>query len=325
MTFLSYAGQICSQDPVYSQYFNAPLVMNPALAGVSTQPNIILNYRNQWSGLPNAYQTYSISYDQFFENIRGGVGLILLSDNAGNGILRTTKVAATFSYRLQLSNTHFIKGGFEAGLVQSRIDWDKLVFYDQLDPAFGDVTPGGTRIPTSEVIPDRNAIYYPDFGLGLMYYNPFFYGGFSLKHLNTPDQSFLEQNTNTFSGLPMRFSAQIGSEFLLLDGSGLLWPVFIAPSALWVSQGDLRQLNAGAFINFGDFGIGGWFRTAFQNPDAVIGAASFRVGRFKFTYSFDYTVSALELNGGTHEIGIGINFDDGIEESRYNDCFQIFR
>ena len=322
---MSCTSQLFGQDPVFSQYFNAPLVMNPAIAGVRNEANIFLNYRNQWGGLPNAYETYAVSYDQFFEDINSGFGALLLSDNAGNGILRTTKLAAIYSYRLQVSDDHYIKGGFEVGVVQSRMDWDKLVFLDQLDPTFGPVTPGGTPLPTTELIPDRNAVFYADIGMGLMYYNPLFYAGISLKHINTPDQSFLEENTNLYPGLPVRYTAQLGGEFLLFDGSGAVWPVYISPSAIWVSQGDLKQLNAGAFVHFGNFGLGGWFRTAFQNPDAVIGAASFRIGRFKLTYSFDYTVSALELSGGTHELGIGINFDYGVQESRYNDCFRLFR
>ncbi|MEL7160766.1 MAG: type IX secretion system membrane protein PorP/SprF, partial [Bacteroidota bacterium] len=36
-----------AQDPMFSQFYAAPLRLNPALAGVSTAPRVALNYRTQ--------------------------------------------------------------------------------------------------------------------------------------------------------------------------------------------------------------------------------------------------------------------------------------
>ncbi len=314
-----------AQDPIFSQYYNSPLVMNPAIAGISDEPNFVLNYRNQWPGFPNAYQTYSASYDQFFEYMNSGIGFLIVSDDAGNGILKTNKISGIYSYRVRIRDDHYIKWGFEAGLIQSRLDWDKLVFLDQLDEELGPISPGGTPIPTTEQQPESDSQIYLDIGVGAMYYNKNYYAGFSMKHLNTPDQSFLNVNSNLYSGLPIRMSAQLGTELKFFGGSRKLAQIIVAPSAIWVRQGPLQQLNVGSMIDFGFFNIGGWYRTSFQNADAIIAGVGFRTGMLKINYSFDYTLSAINLNGGTHEIGIGINFDDGQSESIYNDCFNIFR
>ena len=101
LVVMSLGSHVICQDPIFSQYFHSPLVINPAIAGISDEANVFLNYRNQWSGLPNAYRTYAISYDQFFEEINSGLGVMLLSDNAGDGILKTSKIAGVYSYRIQ--------------------------------------------------------------------------------------------------------------------------------------------------------------------------------------------------------------------------------
>ena len=57
-------SKVLAQDPVFSQFFAAPLQLNPAFAGVSHAPRFMLNHRNQWPTWPNAYQTYAIAYEQ---------------------------------------------------------------------------------------------------------------------------------------------------------------------------------------------------------------------------------------------------------------------
>ena len=70
---LFYSIRIIAQDPVYSQFYNAHLQLNAALAGNTISPLIQLNYRNQWPALGNIYSTYSISYDQYISKIKSGI------------------------------------------------------------------------------------------------------------------------------------------------------------------------------------------------------------------------------------------------------------
>ena len=62
-TFL-YAVAVYGQDPVYSQYYNSPILMNPAFAGNTRGALVSTTYRNQWPSINNAYTTYSVTYDQ---------------------------------------------------------------------------------------------------------------------------------------------------------------------------------------------------------------------------------------------------------------------
>ena len=52
-----------AQDVVFSQFYNAPIQLNPGLVGLSTQAQVHINYRNQWPAWPQVYETYAASYD----------------------------------------------------------------------------------------------------------------------------------------------------------------------------------------------------------------------------------------------------------------------
>ena len=96
---------IQAQDPHFSQYYANPLYLNPAFAGVQKCPTVHLNYRNQYPTL-GAYNTFSASYDQFVPGIKGGLGVLLLRDEAGNGALNLTEASLIYSYHY-LRNRNF--------------------------------------------------------------------------------------------------------------------------------------------------------------------------------------------------------------------------
>jgi len=143
---------ICAfaQDPIYSQFYMSPTVLNPAFAGNNAGPFLAVNYRNQWPGVNQAYSTFSLAYDQGYGD-NSGLGMYITSDNAGAGAVKTTKVAGIYSYRVKLRAKTFLKGAIEAGYGQTSLDWDQLVFFDSLDPQFGAVSPGGVTVPSAEV------------------------------------------------------------------------------------------------------------------------------------------------------------------------------
>ena len=71
------------QDPQFTQFYANPLYLNPAFAGSYGCPRFNMNYRNEWPSLSSNYVTYSVSYDQYFKNISGGIGVIATHDQQG--------------------------------------------------------------------------------------------------------------------------------------------------------------------------------------------------------------------------------------------------
>ncbi|HHH50722.1 MAG TPA: type IX secretion system membrane protein PorP/SprF [Saprospiraceae bacterium] len=315
-----------AQDPIFSQFYSAPLQLNPAFTGNTYAPRINMNYRNQWPSL-NAYVTYATSYDQFFEGINSGLGLMILSDDAGEGLLKTTSVSGFYSYRLQIDRDFYMKFGVEGAWVQTRFDWDRFLFGDAIDPTVGPISPGGTPFPSEETQPDVLSKSYLDISTGILIYSPMFYGGISIKHLNTPDEGILGINNNLNTGLPVRMSVHGGMQITIKEGNNRTPSAFISPNVMYIRQGDFSQINLGAYGSLASFFLGTWFRHVISHGDAVIALAGVQTGIFKIGYSYDLTISGLSgKTGGAHEISFIINFDANRPKTiDYNDCFKIFR
>jgi type IX secretion system PorP/SprF family membrane protein len=326
-----------AQDPMFSQFYSMPLVINPAFAGTTYAPRISATYRNEWPAVADngatAYATYAASYEQFVPAFNSGFGITLLADNAGGGLIKSTTFAGSYAYRIVVNDEFFLKLGVEAGFRQASVDWDKLVFLDQLDPINGGVDPSGNPNPTNEIRPDELNKTFFDVGTGLLAYGSTFYGGISLHHLTTPDDGFLGISSGLEQGLPLRLSMHGGAQFIVKEGNKRQPASFISPNILFLKQGGYGQVNVGAYYSIGMVFAGGWYRHAFGNSDAVIGVVGFQYDVLKIGYSYDFTVSALANapSGGSHEISLVINLDNSEtlrrkrRAERYQDCFKIFR
>ncbi|MBK9272199.1 MAG: PorP/SprF family type IX secretion system membrane protein [Saprospiraceae bacterium] len=316
-----------SQDPVFSQFYAAPLQLNPSFAGLSESPRFAAVYRNQWPLIEEPFRTYStlhLSYDQYFDKIKSGFGFELLADNAGAGFIQSYKAAGYYSYRVELNRDgHYIKGGVEAGLVGLNYGWDKFVFGDQIDPKTGYVTPGGLPIASSEVRPADDRIAYLDVGAGLLYHSPNWFIGLSSKHLNGPSIGILNVNNSGFSGLPVRWSLHTGAQIPLSKQKNIN-VLSLQPALAIFNQAGFLQLNAGTQLQFNTVFVGMWYRHATQNPDALIGVLGLKKGNLKLAYSFDFTVSSLTLaQGGSHEFSLLFNKAKPPKKS-YVNCFEAF-
>jgi len=324
---MCFSEDLKAQDPVFSQFYNSPIYVNPAFAGTSVAPLFSINYRNEWPLIPQAYTTFAASYGQFFPEVNSGFGINLLSDNAGAGILKTNSISAIYSYKIFIQRDLQVKFGIEAATTQSRLDWDKLVFFDQLDPT-QNTGRGGTLPISNDIRPADISKTYVDFSVGMLLYNSEYYGGLTIKHLNTPDNSFLNENQNIYSGLPIRYSLQFGSQINLVSSNKDGVSAFLSPNILLSKQSDLVQLNLGTLIGYNTVQLGVWYRHTSSNPDAIIASIGARKDLFRISYSFDYTISTLAVQntGGSHEIGILINLERLYpQKTDYNDCFAIFR
>ncbi len=318
--FWGYGQNATAQDPLYSQYFAAPLQLNPALTGLVDAPVFTLNYRNQWSQIPNGYATYAASYNQYVPNLNSGFGALVEADVAGQGLFATYRVGLFYAYDIRFNKRFYIRMGLEANAVNARLDQSQLVFLDQLSV-------GGPPTPSSEA-PAVPSITYFDAGMGALVNTPYFYVGLGLKHLNTPQVAFTTNNADGSTALPLRLVVHAGSELALNPRKVGQWKSFITPTALFVKQGAFHQLQLGGYARHKIILGGIWFRHTFSNADAVIWMLGIQKGIVKLTYSYDWTVSALaSATGGSHEIALTFNLLNERKryQNRYNDCLEIFR
>jgi type IX secretion system PorP/SprF family membrane protein len=299
-----------AQDLHFSQYFNAPLLTNPANTGFEPDADwrAGINYRNQWAGvIDNPYKTMSAwadaqLFNNRFENGWVGAGLVLLNDVAGSGNLTSTKVYGSIAYHQMMGYNSLLSGGFGIGAVNKRIDMTKLTFNDQWNGKFFDIT-----LPTNEVF-NSNSIWYFDLNAGLNYSifptdNAYFNGGISVDHINMPKESFFSNN-NADTKVPIRFNAFINGSFKLNN----MW--IINPNAYFSLMAKSTEIVAGlnAHYNLSGDGnmqlIGGLY---YRAQDALIPMVGVTISGISATVSYDATSSALgtyNQTKGAYEISV---------------------
>ncbi len=292
-----------TQDVHYSQFYANPLFLNPAFAGAPICPRLIMNYRNQWPSISGTYVTYNGSYDQNVDFLHGGIGVLVNSDKAGEGVLTTTEFSGIYSYNLNVSSGFSVKAGFQATYFDRHLDREKLAFGDQIDPKYGFV------YNTLEDI-KNDQISGADFSAGILGYSETVFLGFAAHHLTRPNISFMNDAGGT---LPMKFTLH-GGAVIKLNGGGRrsLEDPILSPNILFMQQQDFQQINYGIYLNRYPVIGGLWFRQSIGkegNPDALIILLGIQTSVLKFGYSYDVTVSKLSTaSGGSHEFSCAFQF-----------------
>jgi type IX secretion system PorP/SprF family membrane protein len=295
-----------AQDPEVTQFYATPVYTNPAMAGTafcqSGEPGgrFAINYRNQWPSLPGTFRTIIAGWDQHFESLGGGLGIMFTKDVAGTGKLTRTTMHFDYSYLIQAGRSTFIRLGLEAAYFQQSIDYARLKFGDQIDPTQGFVN------PTGEVFSNEQKSY-PNFSTGALVYTKNFYGGVAIHNITEPNQSFEDDPYGT---LPRRYTAHTGV-VIPLDNRRVSKST-ISPNALFMMQNNFTQINLGFYLNKGPLVTGLWFRQSVGeagNSDALMALIGFRKDRFKFGYSYDITVSsARSAVPGSHEVSAAVDW-----------------
>ena len=135
---LLFAGSAYGQqDPLYSQYLNTPMIINPAYAGFSRDLNLSLNYRKQWAGFDGSPQTTNLSGHMSLSQNKMGVGAILLQDKIGAST--TTELQGVYAYHLPLTNEIKLSFGLQAGVINYKSDYSQLIINPN-DPKFATVS-----------------------------------------------------------------------------------------------------------------------------------------------------------------------------------------
>jgi type IX secretion system PorP/SprF family membrane protein len=299
-----------AQDLHFSQYFNSPLLVNPANTGFAPDVDyrVGINYRNQWASVtPNPYKTMSAWGDVQLFNDRfqsGWVGLggALLRDVAGSGGLTSTRGFASVAYHQLLGQNSLLSGGFNVGLTNKRIDLSKLTFNSQWNKDFFDIT-----IPSGESFA-YNSVTYLDIQAGLNFAffptdNAYINLGASAMHLNRPRESFFNNNTLD-TRIDPRFTFFVNGSFKLNDQ----W--IVNPNIYVSKMGTAYETVAGlnAHYNLSGDGstqvIGGLY---LRLKDAFIPMIGFQLKDVSITVNYDATSSTLgtyNQTNGAYELSI---------------------
>ncbi|MEY4927891.1 MAG: hypothetical protein RI894_2327 [Bacteroidota bacterium] len=290
-----------AQDPHLSQFFHAPMHLNPALTGaLDADLRFAGHYRSQWGTISTPFNTAAASGEMSIhkgieDDDQMGVGLFLMNDQAGDGNLRRTQAQLSYAYYKSLGaeGTTFLSLGVQAGFIQSNVDFSKFSYDNQWN---GDVV--DPSLSSGENVLDRPSFLVPDFSAGIGFQmaatdEVSLYVGGAMFHLNEPNmgmstgvQRLLNRKIHTYAAADIK----IGESFTL------------SPRVIYARQGEHSELNGGVSGRF-QFGrnainddpnaflVGVMYRL--DNNDAVYPMVRFDYGPLAFALTYDLNLSKL--------------------------------
>lgn len=315
--FLLISGKFLqAQDIHLSQFFETPLLRNPALAGIFTgDVRLQAVYRNQWQSIGYPYQTSVLSGEYKFP-VGGGddfmtIGVNFFYDVAGITQLKTLQVMPVLNYHKSLNGNRssYLSAGFMAGYVQRSFDGKNITFDNQYTN--GRYNPFAS---TGENFTGLQRGFF-DIAAGLSYndqigQNGKIYFGGSLWHFTKPSANLLQTqiqldtkwqlnagySTPVSDNLNLRMELNYlkeGSYTELIGGVTLRYSL---THMLNQEETDITQLSIGAGIMV-------------RVNDAVIPVVQVSYNHFDFNFSYDVNTSKLRTaSQGQGGIELGISY-----------------
>lgn len=273
------------QDPVYTQYMNNLMSVNPAYTAVRGVGSFSGVFRNQWVNLEGAPTSASLSFSMPIDSLHMGLGLDFMHDYTVP--LTTTGIFLNYSYRINVTSNSILSFGLKAGLniLDARLTaLDRYHLDDEYILGYGDFTR-----------PFFNT------GVGVFYYNPNFYIGLSVPRLI---------ESRYVDGAESVESASREKQHYFIHGA---YMVDLSPTISF-KPGLTTIMTAGAPIT-ADFDFSFmfyqkvWVGLMYRISDALGAYMQFQHKNMKIGFSYDYSHTRIrEFQSGTFEIMLRYDF-----------------
>jgi type IX secretion system PorP/SprF family membrane protein len=308
MGFLSslFVMPVQAQDLHLSQFFETPLLRNPALAGIfEGDIRVQAVYRDQWNSVTTGYRTGSLSGEYKMPVGKGDDfvtwGMQLFYDRAGSVSFTQSKILPALNYHKSISNEKntYLSLGFMGGWVQHSIDLSKVTTNSQYDGmGLGEnITDPTYSYLDGSVGMSLNSVMknHPD--------NNYYVGG-AYHHFNRPRNSFYKNK-----------NIEINPKWVFSGGLklGVNEYTYITLQGDHSRQGSFKEtifgamygLKIGAYPDEPDYAI--HFGTFIRWNDALIPVVKLDYNPFSVSVSYDANISKLKPSShgrGGFEIAI---------------------
>lgn len=318
-----------AQDIHFSQFFEAPLLRNPSLAGLFTGDlRFQTVYRSQWSSVTTPYQTGSFNGEYKLPVGRKEdfltIGGEILYDKAGSIALSATHVLPAINFHKSLSATgnKYLSLGFMGGVVQRRLDRSKITTDSQFD-GYGynsALADGETFLSPSYTYLDGSTGLSYNSQIGSSNDNNFFIG-IAYHHFNKPAKIYFYNNT--IDNMDPKWVVSGGLKMSTSFYSG------ITLQADYVKQGTYREILGGIILSRkldqeenSDRIINGGIM--FRWKDAIIPFAKLEILPLAISVSYDVNISKLRsASNGMGGVEIGLSYVKFLD--RYNSSKDSWR
>ncbi|MFY0606626.1 MAG: PorP/SprF family type IX secretion system membrane protein [Cyclobacteriaceae bacterium] len=298
--------EVQAQDIRFTQFYQAPIHLNPAFTGSTGIARIGTNFRRQGDSEESSYSTFSAYADYYIRDFSLSAGILFLSDEDDFSGFTMRSIALPVSYDFSINKKITIKPALQASYTAQGIDFSRFLFSDQID------TDGNILTGTSEPLAVSENINYFDVSGGVLAFGKNWWFGYAMHNLLQNNISFIQGGEST---LATRYSVHGGITIDFTEpGRRAKTRKTLMPTFSYISQGGFNQLDAGVIGQYEPVLVGVIYR-GIPNPlsEGEYAAASFILGLSKFDlsvgYSYDLPLNDRIIAGGIHEITISFLFD----------------
>ncbi|MDD3878223.1 MAG: PorP/SprF family type IX secretion system membrane protein [Bacteroidales bacterium] len=299
-----------AQDFHFSQFYDAPILLNPALTGsFSGAQRANISFRNQWAKIINPYETYSVSFDSRLsgKHSRNGylsVGIAFMKDKAGKSDLATTQGLVSLSFHQRVQKDGYLSGGLQGGMTQKTINYTNLAWDNQYDPNI----PGfDLALPNGEAYLSDN-FSYTDVSAGVVYsYESSERAGDAIDRLNFNLGAAYYNFVKTDKSFTVLYNNPMYPR-LVFHGKGILGihrtSLYLVPVFMFQKQGPHREIVLGTGLkkeligkaNFTGLNRAPAFTLGYlvRTGDAFIPYISIDIAGFSLGISYDANFSDLK-------------------------------
>jgi type IX secretion system PorP/SprF family membrane protein len=280
--------------PVFSQYLQNGLIINPAYAGSRDVLSFFLSGREQWAGITGAPALETISLHTLLKNDRVGLGLT--GQFMQFGMTSQTSVYADYAYHLRLGSGKLalgLKAGFDMSNTNYTIDFRNSLSSSISNPQ-----------ATDPVFESGERYLLPNVGAGLYYYGKKFFAGASVP-------AFLAYERG--SDGKMSFKALTDMEVLATAGALVTFaPSFKFKPSVFIDYSLANSKKMQIDLN-GNFIIKDliWIGASWRTSEKVaVGILQVQINpQLMVGYSYDYPVSSMSnFSKASHEVVIRYEF-----------------
>jgi len=274
--------------PVYSQYLQNGLIINPAYAGSRGALSAFLSYRMQWMGTDGSPVIQSVSLHTPMKNDKVALGI--MAQFMQFGFTKSTSVYANYAYHVRVGKGK-LSFGLKGGADLSNTDYTGILLTNIGDPVF---------------TANDKPYVLPNVGAGIYYFSDKLFAGVSVP-------TFLSYN-KTGTGSVQASHSFNDYDFVFSAGGLITFSQFFKfkPSILIdYSLEETKKLSRvdinGNFILADLIWLGGAWRTS---EEVAVGILQVQINpQFMFGFSYDYPVGRMNsYSKGSSEIVIRYEF-----------------
>lgn len=283
-------GLQAQQIPLYSSYFFAPYLYNPAQSGTDGSTEALMLHRRQWTGIQGSPETSALAVNGSRNG--GPVGWSVFGYSDRTDILNRLGLYGNYSYAVKLSEDVELSFGLGAGYYNQQIDQSAARVKDAGD-AFA-------------LVPPNRGTFDINAGMNLKFAD-FTLGASSLQLLSpainyTSDIGF---NTTRHFVFNAQYDIKVGGD------KSILSPMVLVRTA----EGAPAQIDVGAMFNLVEYGyVGAMFRSDY----GITANVGFNLTeQLTLGYAYDFSTNEFASQfGNSHEFMLIYRFGSNKENER---------